>query len=193
MKKYIVALLGTLMLSLSFTAHAEVNCDQQVRNVSDDAVKNSMLIACMKANEEAAKAKGGAKEAAVNLLEDPDKLERVASSYATAIGLIARDLGVAANEFIKTDAGKLATYAIIWTVFGDDVRSMAMFPISIILIMVFWHTAVRFVSPPMFKEDENGKVTKVRKAWTDMDDTEAGWVVGFSLAAFALLIITMWS
>lgn len=44
-----------------------------------------------------------------------------ASGFATAIGIAAREIGVTANEFLGTPAGKLAAALIVWKVIGDDV------------------------------------------------------------------------
>ena len=47
-----------------------------------------------------------------------------AKGFAEAIGIAAKEVGVSVNEFIETDAGKIATVLIIWHVIGDDIAKL---------------------------------------------------------------------
>lgn len=48
----------------------------------------------------------------------------VAESFARAIGIAARELGVAVNDFLKTPAGVLTAVVILWKVIGSDLLTV---------------------------------------------------------------------
>lgn len=48
----------------------------------------------------------------------------VAKGIAEAIGIAARELGIAVNEFVDSDAGKLTVVLIIWHVFGGQLLAV---------------------------------------------------------------------
>ncbi len=49
-----------------------------------------------------------------------------AEGFAKAIGIAARELGVTVNEFLKTDAGKLAALIIVWKMIGASLVKLVM-------------------------------------------------------------------
>lgn len=65
----------------------------------------------------------------------------VAKGVAEAIGIAAREVGVAVDEFVKTDAGKMTIALIVWHVAGDDLKGIV-FGIPIILFAVWLWFAV---------------------------------------------------
>lgn len=60
----------------------------------------------------------------------------VAKDVAFAIGIAARELGMATNEFLATPAGILVALLIIWKVFGVQMIGLAM--IVVIIIIGLW-------------------------------------------------------
>ena len=63
----------------------------------------------------------------------------VAESFARAIGIAARELGVAVNDFLNTPAGVLTAVVIIWKVIGADVVTILVcVPIMAIFTLAFF-------------------------------------------------------
>ena len=63
----------------------------------------------------------------------------VAESFARAIGIAARELGVAVNDFLNTPAGMLTAVVIIWKVIGADVVTVLVcVPIMVIFTIAFF-------------------------------------------------------
>lgn len=63
----------------------------------------------------------------------------VAESFARAIGIAARELGVAVNDFLNTPAGMLTAVVIIWKVIGADVVTILVcVPIMAIFTIAFF-------------------------------------------------------
>lgn len=65
----------------------------------------------------------------------------VAKGVAEAIGIAAREVGVAVDEFVKTDAGKMTIALIVWHVAGDDIKGI-LFGIPGILFAVWLWFAI---------------------------------------------------
>lgn len=57
-------------------------------------------------------------------IKEIENYGEVAKGIAEAIGIAARELGIAVNEFVDTDAGKLTVALIIWHVFGGQLLSV---------------------------------------------------------------------
>jgi hypothetical protein len=63
----------------------------------------------------------------------------VAESFARAIGIAARELGVAVNDFLNTPAGVLTAAVILWKVIGADVVTvLTCVPIMAIFTIAFF-------------------------------------------------------
>ena len=58
-------------------------------------------------------------------VETLDKLASIGESVGKGLASAAKEMGVAANEFAKTDVGKLAAGLIVWNYFGRDFVSLA--------------------------------------------------------------------
>lgn len=55
-----------------------------------------------------------------------------------ALSGTARELGVVANDFIKTPAGQLTTYLIVWKVMGRDIIHIAAGLIILLTMLPIW-------------------------------------------------------
>lgn len=176
--KKIIILIGLLM---TFSASA-VDCDYIVKNQTG-AVKDQMLVACLKASSEA--------DSIEKVLNDPDKVADIAKTYSSAIGIMAKEVGMAVNEFIKTDAGMIATVAVIYTVFGDDLRRM-IFGIPIVLVIMFmWRKFVDTMIPKKEIKDKDGKITYTAVRFYDYSEGEATWYVVSSIAAGVTIVFVL--
>ena len=75
------------------------------------------------------------------IVQDVSAYAEVAKGVAEAIGIAAREVGLAVDEFIKTDAGKMTVSLIVWHVAGDDLKGIV-FGIPTILFAVWLWFAV---------------------------------------------------
>ena len=62
---------------------------------------------------------------------DPRSIEAWSKAISTGIKTVCIDLSISVNEFVKTDAGKITMFLIIYQVLGDDIR-------RIIFGMLIW-------------------------------------------------------
>lgn len=77
----------------------------------------------------------------------------VAKGIAEAIGIAARELGVAVNEFVDSDAGKLTVALIIWHIFGGQILSIVASLIGIYVgFKIFRRTQRYFLDTGEVKE-----------------------------------------
>jgi hypothetical protein len=84
--------------------------------------------------------------------------------FGKVIATVAKELGIAANDFVKTPVGKLTAIAIIWKTFGKDWWSIVggtfgwMFTMAILM----W-SYVHFHMNIKIKNKETGEVSFVRR------------------------------
>lgn len=100
-------------------------------------VKKELELKCLQAQETAKAAKAAAVDKA-DVVVDTERLSiyaGVATEVAKAIGLAAKELGVAVNEFIKTPAGLLLIGVIILKVFG---KLLTLVLIALIINLVIY-------------------------------------------------------
>ena len=53
-----------------------------------------------------------------------ENLALAAEGFAKALGIAAKEMGVAVNDFITTPAGILTAGIIVYKIFGDDIREI---------------------------------------------------------------------
>lgn len=70
--------------------------------------------------------------------ENVSAYAEVAKGVAEAIGIAAREVGIAVDEFVKTDTGKLTVALIVWHVAGDDIISIVIGIPCIIFAVFLW-------------------------------------------------------
>ncbi len=129
-------ILTTLMLLIALTATpAMATCD--LSNVGDlsESAKATLKLACEQAVHDAA-----ANTVPVIDMTNPETLSQwgtVAQEWAKAIGIAANELGVAADTFLATDAGKMTAAVILYTVMGDQILAVILgVPLLIIVLVV---------------------------------------------------------
>jgi hypothetical protein len=68
--------------------------------------------------------------------ENVNQYAEIAKGVAEAMGVAAKEIGIATNEFVKTDAGKITVALIIWQVAGDELKGI-IFGIPLLLFAVW--------------------------------------------------------
>lgn len=148
--------LMVLLLSLmSMTALAQSgNCDMsQVGNVTVEQ-KQLLTTICLnaqKSNEPTqsiiAQTVNAAKEVATP--ENLTQFGKISREFAEAIGVAAKELGIAANDFLDTPAGKLTAVVILWKVMGTEAGEVlsyfADFFVGSLMLIILWYFAFKLV------------------------------------------------
>lgn len=63
--------------------------------------------------------------------------------FAKALGVAARELGIAANDFLATDAGRLTAAIIIWKVLGKSLVALAIGTLLLVISIGFYFKVVQ--------------------------------------------------
>lgn len=72
------------------------------------------------------------------VVENVSAYAEVAKGVAEAIGIAAREVGVAVDDFIKTDAGKMTVALVVWHVAGDDIIGIVLGVPGIFFAVLLW-------------------------------------------------------
>lgn len=188
MKRILIAI--TLLFAFTATpAFAEECLIQNVNGLSENA-KLDMKIACLEALKESKTGLGGLD------VTNPEALSAygtVAQEWAKALGIAATELGIAADEFLGTSAGKLTAAVIIWQVAGESLLGLLIgIPVLIIIIIMGTGFARRcLVDEITYSETEKnwrGKPLVKEIKYHDADNC-AGYWIGY----FATIIFSIWT
>lgn len=128
MKWFSAALLSMFM----FMAVPAMACNLQNTNLPED-VKKELELKCLQA-EKAAKDKAS-EVATASQVDQLSAYAGIATEVAKAVGLAAKELGIAANEFILTPAGIITMLFVVFKVFG---KLLATIVVAGIVNMIVW-------------------------------------------------------
>ncbi len=127
-------------------------------------------------------------------VSDPDKLSQwgvVAQEWAKALGIAAKELGLAADSFLDTDAGKLTAAIIIWQVLGETLLGFVVgVPLLFIVLFLGMRTARRAkIGSIEYGDEKNWRGARVIKKirYLDEEETAMYWV-----AHIVTLILSIW-
>lgn len=133
-----VLLVATLMFSSMAMAQVEVDTKGLTETQKAELVKAAEAM------------KVTAKEAAVEVpvVDTVDKWADVSLKFAKALGVAARELGIAANDFLKTPAGMMTAGVVVFQYMGGPIIHVT-FGLIILIIgfgTLFWvgRRATRF-------------------------------------------------
>lgn len=119
MKSVISSTVLAVVLLMGLTSPAYAACTLQNADLPDSIIKE-MEAACAKKEEELAQKAQGLKFAPSSV-EQMSKYAEVATQVAGALGIAARELGMAANDFLQTPAGVFVAFIIMFKVLGPTV------------------------------------------------------------------------
>lgn len=161
----------------------------------DAATKQKMVVECEQAKLAAAQNATPAVPGLGDTLTDPEALSqwgRVANEFAKALGVAAKEMGIAADEFLGTGAGKLTAALIVWHVAGQELIGIL---VGLPMLIVIWWKLLRLMYRVNLKEVEY----KDERTWTgkrivakehyDRHDDAKNWYLFVLLLA---LIIGTW-
>jgi hypothetical protein len=139
MRNLICGLVAVFALMAGSAQAQQSSCDQiAIRGLSDTKIQE-MRLTCQQMLLDATQTVLPTSTITENLT-DPNKLSEwgvVAQEWAKALGLAAKELGLAVDGFLDTDAGKLTAVVIIWHVMGEQIVGMAFgIPLLIATIVI---------------------------------------------------------
>ncbi len=129
------------------------------------------------------------------VIDTVDKWVNVGERIGKMVGGAAREVGVAANEFIQTDVGKMTAAMIIWNYMGADVVDVLVHVVGgsmFIVIGLTWIFIVMRRSSPTqvtYSTTEKnwfGNYVIVKK---ERDDLTSDQQIGFTLSAAVVLAV----
>lgn len=127
-------------------------------------------------------------------VSNPEKLSQwgvVAQEWAKALGVAANELGLAADSFLDTDAGKLTAAIIIWHVLGETLLGFVVgVPLLLIVLFLGIRTAHRAkIKSVVYGDEKNWRGARTIKeiVYFDEDETAMYWV-----AYVVTLILSVW-
>jgi len=124
----------------------------------------------------------------------------VAKDVAHAVGIAAKELGVATNDFLNSPAGLLVAFLIIFKVMGNYLAYVFIsIPFSLVLIWVWVKLnktmAIKKITydykPVLFGLFQRKVITSVDYGDGEITDTEAVTRI-FTAIGFAVLILVSW-
>lgn len=121
-----------ILVVASFSTAAQTNTDCTIDPDWNQSKINETLAACKQQ---------ATRIAPEVVVQDVSAYAEIAKGVAEAIGIAAREVGVAVDEFVKTDAGKMTIALIVWHVAGDDIKGIV-FGVPCILFAVWLWFAI---------------------------------------------------
>jgi hypothetical protein len=177
-----VLLVATLMFSSMAMAAVEINT-----NGLNDSQKAELVKAA-----EAMKATAPSSTTAT--VEAVDRWADVSLKFAKAIGVAAKELGIAANDFLKTPAGMMTAGVIVFQYMGGPIIHVG-FGLLILLIGIgtlTWFnraaTRVDYEYDTTVKNIFGNYPLKGKIKRAISDDVSAGLLIGYLL----VLVISIW-
>ena len=184
-----------IVMTSMFALPAFAECD--ISNVSgmSDVAKQELKVACQQALLKA-------EQVAQNPLSgvdvsNPEKLSQwglVAQEWAKALGIAAKELGIAVDEFLGTGAGKLTAAIIIWQVAGETILGFVVgVPLLVVVLFLGIRTARRAkIKRIIYSEEEKnwrGRPLVKEIIYWDEDETAMYWVAYAFTVIFSIWII----
>lgn len=189
MKRILIAI--TLLFAFTATpALAEECIITGVSGLSEDA-KHDLKIACIEALKSSKSSLGNFD------VTNPEALSAygtVAQEWAKALGIAATELGIAADEFLGTGAGKLTAAVIIWQVAGDSLLGLV-FGIPLLIVIIVMGTSIArrcLVDKITYSETEKnwrGKPLIKEIKYHDTDECAGYWITYLATIVFSIWTI----
>lgn len=151
MKKILTAIVLMASVNSAYASCAKID---QIQGLTNE-VRQEMKVQCETKKLELAKKANTVVAGATDIasqITNPEALTewgQVATEFAKALGLAARELGIATNDFLQTPAGMLTASLIIWHVAGESLLGVF---IGVPLLIFWLWTCLRLWRKAMIKE-----------------------------------------
>lgn len=179
-----------VLMMMSFSAFAIDSRDLSKAGFDNlPASQQAQIIAQV---EQATSTKGAMKNLAVDttnsILDVGDRFIKMSESLGKGLAETAKQMGIAANEFVKTDVGMITAALLIWNYGGDDIAKiiihigMGLFIIVVgTSMLVYYMNSWRDITIK-YDKDTNKKV-ETRKS-----DLSEDAKIGFTIAQLSILV-----
>lgn len=131
----------------------------------------------------------------VEKLQDPKKLNEwvdLGKNVGLALTAVAKELGVASDEFLKSNTGKIAVVLIVWKVMGHEILDIVGGTLAwIVLTSIILWSFRYFHMTKRVKDKETKTVEYVARFTFESNDARTGSVVVHVIAFVAATIICM--
>ena len=190
-------LLATLLCVASTNiAFASTNCSLAISNIAglEETTKQRMIIDCEKAKLQQQTTPQA--PSVDNTLEKMDKWSEISLRFAKALGVAAKEFGVAVNDFLYTPAGKLTALFIAWQLAGHAMVYVLLAMLALALTcfttsrfrkVLTLHSTEEVSTKNIFGNDINKKVP-VYKGWKELEESAAFFVVVSYFIDFIVII-----
>lgn len=170
-----------------------VECNIPTEGMSQQAVKQ-MYDICIKEKSKAEKSDvlTQAKEN-VSLISD---IGVVSKDFAVSIGIAAKELGIAANEFLTTPAGIFTAFIIIWKLFLIQIIGL----LAVLAVVIAWIKLTRLAFTDsvetvkvkrFFGWYETNKDIRKYSTFAQMDFNQGSSFIVISIVAIILIWILL--
>lgn len=182
----------TLLCVPAVTVAAEINCASAIGAIHnmDEISKRALIVQCEQTKLEAQKkivteAVADNTPTSEKVLNTMDRVSNIAKQFAEAIGIAAKELGVAVNEFITTPAGIITILFIVYQMAGNTIIYILLAGFALTFIM---NRLTQFIRTVLVEDYETEtyknflgqeKTRKVPKftPWKNLYDGQAFWVI----------------
>lgn len=182
------------LIALGFAADASAaTCSNSVSQISglDSATKQQMIIQCEQAKLEKIKtAPQDIGDVSSETVEKMDKWSEISLKFAKALGVAAKELGIAVNGFLSTPAGVFTATLLAWKILGAT--NILIFGICLMILSGVLRTIQRMVCTKEYiKEDGKywNKVTRIKYSYKEMNDNQLALSIASYIIYLAVVFI----
>lgn len=129
--------------------------------------------------------------------EHSSEIGEAAKGIAQAIGIAAKELGIAVNDFLKSPAGTLTIAFIIAKFFGGKILALLLLPLYTLVARGAWQRAWVYetqytYTPVLWGMFQRRRIALTKRLdWAHMGDTQVLLIFGIAIAYVAAMGITV--
>lgn len=126
--------------------------------------------------------------------EELSEWAAVSQEFAKAIGIAAKELGVAVNDFLNTPAGILTAGVIIWHTLGADiVKLLSIFGVAWVVYLfnrALWFSHYETIPRSFMGVVWNSRVRRQLK-WEDLHESAMWWIILSVMALIGYIAVVL--
>lgn len=194
MKRYFLVS-GLLVLGLLFNvglANAGDLSTTAVANAGFDKLNSADQAAIIKTIAD--QAAQNAVQNKVKTVDEATKWVNLGQSLGASVAATAKELGVAANDFVQTPVGQIASAVIIWKLIGRElVHVFGSIVFLIAGISIVTYLMKRALTTEEWKPNEAGKMVLINVTRENMSDGSQQFLyfIAYAIVCLASLIILL--
>lgn len=141
------------------------------------------------------KKQSGTKETIIDKVSNPENLNKwieVGQGMGVAIAEVAKHVGVAADEFLKSSAGKITLALIVWKVIGRELVHLSggiVFMLVFVSLWIYFFKRMCLVKSIKYLKPTDGYKTIKEYEYYPDDDVWVNGTRGIMLAVLVLIVI----